>query len=231
MGFWNFVGRVISGAISMIEAEAEKNEKIYESTLNKYENKVNNYASTHRDKEAQIKVNEARKKIAEAREMGYSGFLVSKNNSEDTNKMSSGHRRTDDELSKDMSGLDKKPRDFEYCRNVRLCDAVNSASSNTGVYILIINGCVMKCGRAAYGQGIKWRFRQYYNLNYDDRARRGDYWSVSEQNRDEIIVSWQCCPVSVCKELEYKLFKKYGKGPWGLRAPASCNTNLWELLI
>lgn len=45
------------------------------------------------------------------------------------------------------------------------------------------------------------------------------------------MVSWQCCPVSKCKELEYKLFAKYGKGPWGLRAPAKCPDNSWELLI
>lgn len=109
--------------------------------------------------------------------------------------------------------------------------AKRMAPSQPGVYILLLNGEVMKYGRAAYGQGIKWRFTQYYNLNYDDKARQGDYWSVSPENRDLIVVSWQVCPVSKCKELEFKLFEKYGKGPWGLRVPRFCKDDTWDLLI
>ena len=140
-------------------------------------------------------------------------------------------RRTDAELERDRTGLNQRPRDFQYREHVRLSDALNIADSSPGVYILFLNGQVMKCGRAAYGQGIHWRFQQYYSLNYDDRARDKDYWSVSPSNRDSIMVSWQCCPVSKCKELEFKLFRKYGKGPWGLRAPQSCSEDSWELLI
>ena len=112
-----------------------------------------------------------------------------------------------------------------------LRSAISSAPSKEGVYVLFLDGKVMKCGRAAYGQGLKWRFTQYYNLNYDDRARRGDFWSVSPKNKDRVAVSWQACPPSKCKELEYKLFEKYGKGPWGLRAPANCYDDSWTLLI
>lgn len=141
------------------------------------------------------------------------------------------NRRTDSELERDKSGTNLKPRDFQYAKKVPLAQAVSQADSITGVYVLYLNGNVMKCGRAAYGQGVRWRLQQYYSLNYDDRARQHDYWSISPENRDSILVSWQCCPVSKCKELEYKLFRKYGKGPWGLRAPVSCSDNSWEVLI
>ena len=140
-------------------------------------------------------------------------------------------RRTDEELEKDNTGLDKKEEDYQCMTNVLLSEAVNLADSITGVYIIYLDNVVMKCGRAAYKQGIHWRFQQYYSLSYDDKARHGDYWAISEENRDRIIVSWQCCPVSKCKELEYKLFEKYGKGPWGLRAPATCPDDSWKLLI
>lgn len=141
------------------------------------------------------------------------------------------NRRSDAELEKDRTGLNQSARSFQHRQNVRLPDAVEQADSSPGVYVLYLHGKVMKCGRAAYGQGIHWRLQQYYSLNYDDRARDKDYWSVSPENRDFIEVSWQCCPVSKCKELEYKLFKKYGKGPWGLRAPLNCSEDSWELLI
>lgn len=153
---------------------------------------------------------------------------------ESSGKRTSSHtknRRTDAELERDRTGIDQSARSFQHMQNIRLPDAVDMADNSPGVYVLYLNGNVMKCGRAAYGQGIHWRLQQYYSLNYDDRAREKDFWSVSPQNRDSIMVSWQCCPVSKCKELEYKLFKKYGKGPWGLRAPQNCSEDSWELLI
>lgn len=140
-------------------------------------------------------------------------------------------RRTDEELAGNIAGLDRRAESYDVRRNVPLRSAAQNAPSEEGVYIIYLNGRVMKCGRAAYGQGLKWRFTQYYNLNYDDRARKGDYWSISPVNRDSVTVSWQTCPVSKCKELEAKLFRKYGKGPWGLRAPSSCNDDTWKLLI
>lgn len=141
------------------------------------------------------------------------------------------HRRTDEELNHDTTGTDKSVHDFQCCKQIPLSAAMNCAQSVPGVYVLYLNGSPMKCGRASYSGGVSWRLRQYYNLNYDDRARMGDYWSISPNNRDNIMVSWQCCPPSKCHELEYKLFQKYGKGAWAQRAPASCDTDSWELLI
>lgn len=141
------------------------------------------------------------------------------------------HRRTDEELNQDTSGTDKFAKDFQHRKQMPLSAAMNCAQSSPGVYVLYLNGIPMKCGRASYSGGVSWRLRQYYNLNYDNRARMGDYWSVSPQNRNNIMVSWQCCPPSKCHELEYKLFKKYGKGAWAQRAPVSCDTDSWALLI
>ena len=146
-------------------------------------------------------------------------------------KSTNKKRSTDDDYERNKKGMKKRPEDFEIKRNILLSQAVKNAKNETGVYIIYLDGQVMKCGRAAYSQGIRWRMQQYYNLKYDSRAQHGDCWAIDDSNRDRVMVSWQCCPVAVCKELEYKLFKKYGKGPWGLRAPVSCNTNDWKLLI
>ena len=65
----------------------------------------------------------------------------------------------------------------------------------------------------------------------NDIARRGNYQSISPENRDRVKVTQQACPKRVCDELEYKLFKKYGKGRWAKRAQATLATDEWELLI
>ncbi len=140
-------------------------------------------------------------------------------------------RRTDAEINSDLSGTDKSPYEYQYNLGMPLKNAINVANNGPGVYVLYLDGRAMKCGRAAYGQGVAWRLRQYYNLNYDDRSRSGEHWSVNEENRDRVIVSWQCCPVSKCGELESKLFEKYGKGEWAKRAPIFLGSNSWELLI
>ena len=140
-------------------------------------------------------------------------------------------RRTDEELEKDKTGIDRTAKSFDHDDSVPLSAAMNQASNDPGVYILWLNGVAMKCGRSSQNGGVKKRLLEYYGLRYDDRARDGDYWSVSPENREDVVVSWQCCPISKCHELEYKLFKKYGKGPWALRAPNACNEDSWELLI
>ena len=144
---------------------------------------------------------------------------------------SRNHRRTDSELSLDTSGTDKSANEFQRYEQIPLQVAINLAQSTPGVYVLRLDGRVMKCGRASYSGGVAWRLRQYYNLNYDARAQNGDHWSVTKENRDNVTVSWQCCPASKCNELEYKLFQKYGKGEWAQRAPVSCPTDSWALLI
>lgn len=143
----------------------------------------------------------------------------------------SRHRRTDAELERDTTGLNKSAEEYQHRNHIPLPQALSLAESSPGVYILRLDGKVMKCGRASYSQGVPWRLRQYYNLNYDDRARGGEHWSVSRENRDRVSVSWQCCPPSKCHELEYKLFRKYGKGPWANRAPDYCAEDSWRLLI
>ena len=65
----------------------------------------------------------------------------------------------------------------------------------------------------------------------NDISRRGNYQSISPENRDRVKVTQQACPKRVCDELEYKLFSKYGKGRWAKRAPAKLATDEWELLI
>lgn len=183
----------------------ESFEKNYNKKLDEYEKKV--------DKKNNINKKEAYENINKAREQ------------------LNHRRRTDEELEKDNIDSNKKPRDFQCRKKIKLSNAIYDADTYTGVYILYLNGKVMKCGRAAYQTGVRWRLKQYYNLNYDDRARKGYLWSVTMENRDDIEVSWQCCPVSKCKELEYKLFQKYGKGEWAYRAPAKCDKDEWELLI
>ena len=140
-------------------------------------------------------------------------------------------RRTDAEINRDASGSKKSPYDYQYQIGVPLKDAVNMAKSVPGVYVLYLDGKVMKCGRAAYGQGVAWRLQQYYSLSYDNASRSGNHWSVNKKNRDRVTVSWQCCPAGKCDELECKLFRKYGKGEWAKRAPVYDGSDTWELLI
>lgn len=144
---------------------------------------------------------------------------------------SSKHRSTKEEFRNDRTGMDRSPSSYSVARRVLLSQACKNAPRECGVYILFLHGQVMKCGVATYSQGLQWRFTQYYNLNYDDRARDGEYWSVSPDNKDDVEVSWQACPKRVCDELEYKLFQKYGKGPWAKRAPSKLATDEWDLLI
>lgn len=216
MGFFDTLGKVAGALMSEAEKSQARQQKRISQKVDDYEKKLNQYEKSHPNSK---KVAEERAKIADAREKLSNGSV------------SYRARRTDSELESDTTGLSKRPRDFQYRKGVSLKEALHIANNETGVYILYLNGSVMKCGRAAYGQGIHWRFQQYYSLKYDDRARNGDYWSVSPENRDKVTVAWQCCPVSKCKELEYKLFKKYGKGAWAIRGPESCSSDSWELLI
>ena len=140
-------------------------------------------------------------------------------------------RRTDEELSKDQTGTERSADSFDHNNYISLSDAMSQASNEPGVYILWLNGTVMKCGRSSQAGGVRKRLLEYYRLDYDKRAKAGDYWAVTQDNRDNVVVSWQCCPISKCHELEYKLFQKYGKGPWAHRAPNSCSEDSWELLI
>lgn len=216
---------VLSGAASFLLDAAGKNaDHVYRERakiIQEQEKKVDAYESIHGDSE---RTAAAREKIAAAR-------TEKLRTRRDQEVRSAVKRRSDKEIGQDRTGIDKNPEDFPCCTDCLLSEAVHRASSETGVYILFLDGQVMKCGRAAYRQGVRWRMVQYYNLNYDGKAQRGDCWSVSLQNRDRVRASWQCCPAAKCRELEYKLFQKYGKGPWAKRAPASCGEDTWPLLI
>lgn len=139
-------------------------------------------------------------------------------------------RRTDDEFEKLSEGENTSADSFQYRENVDLPNAIYIANTQSGVYVLRLDGAVMKCG-SAINPHVRGRLRQYYNLNYDNEARSGNYWSVSPENKDRVTVSWQCCPKSKCRELEARLFKKYGRGPWTKRVPDYNGSDTWKLLI
>lgn len=87
-----------------------------------------------------------------------------------------------------------------------------------GVYILRLNGNIMKVGSAEIG--IQKRMQQYYGLN--QYCGLNNY--INVRNRDVIQVSYQTCLKTQCRELESKLFQKYGSVnamPWATRSPHS----------
>ena len=95
-----------------------------------------------------------------------------------------------------------------------------------GVYILRMCGAIMKVGSAKIG--IKKRMQQYYNLN----KWCGLNEFINYSNRNTIEVEFQTCSIFECRELETKLFDKYGINnmPWAKRRPHSKN-NRCKLLI
>jgi hypothetical protein len=206
MGLFDILSSVLNFAASATE-----------KSMNDYDRKLRSYERQHPDSE---QATQARAKFEKTRTSMDSA-------------LEGRYRRTDSDLEKSADS-EGNPEDYQYEIEVPLSQAKSRAKSSPGVYVLYLNGQVMKCGRAAYDQGLSWRFTQYYNLKYDNRARKGEYWAVSPENRDSVVVSWQCCPASRCQELEYRLFQKYGKGPWAQRAPSNpgtANREHWELLI
>lgn len=82
-------------------------------------------------------------------------------------------RSTDAQYASNAEEMDKSPSDFQCVRNVPLSSAIDMADNQPGVYILYLNGKVMKCGRAAYSNGVRWRLSQYYNLTGQDAVNTG----------------------------------------------------------
>lgn len=114
-------------------------------------------------------------------------------------------------------------------KNITLKDASDTSktTNSPGVYILYRNGCIMKVGKAEIG--IQKRMQQYYGCN----SFCGLNCYINEQNRDSVTVTYQTCSKEECKELEAKLFSKYGGVavmPWATRAP-SLNSDMCKLLI
>ncbi len=113
--------------------------------------------------------------------------------------------------------------------NIPLKDAACAGvgPSQSGVYILRLEGKVMKVGSAKIG--IQKRMQQYYGLN----AHCGLNKFITKANRDDIFVSYQTCLEDACEELETKLFNKYGPisvMPWAERRP-NCNSDNYVLKI
>ena len=98
--------------------------------------------------------------------------------------------------------------------------------SDSGIYILRINGIIQKVGSAKIG--LKKRMQQYYDLNLWCGLNK----YINLNNRDLIEVEFQTCNRKDCTELESKLFDKYNIAsmPWAKRRPHS-KRNKAELLI
>ncbi len=134
-------------------------------------------------------------------------------------------RRTDSEAkSKPLNW----PRSRASAADVHRASLKNAAKPSSagalpGVYILRLNGRVMKVGSAEIG--VQKRMQQYYGMNQSCGLPH-----INPENRDSISVTWQNCPKSKCNELESKLPRKYGMGPWARRTPHSMD-NTWDLMI
>lgn len=114
-------------------------------------------------------------------------------------------------------------------RNITLRDAATSGfgAISSGVYILYLDGRIMKVGSAKIG--IQKRMQQYYGRN----PYCGLNCFITDSNKDRIRVSYQVCPYDACEELESKLFDKYGPIqalPWATRRPHSMD-NRYTLFI
>ena len=132
-------------------------------------------------------------------------------------------RRTDDEVSRQPLNWPRTEASGVDVHSGSLYEAAHGTNC-TGVYILWLYGQIMKCGSAEIG--VAQRMNQYYNLNQACGLNK----YINMKNRDQITVEWQDCPRGKCNELESKLFRKYGKGPWAERAPHSTD-DTWDLLI
>ena len=95
-----------------------------------------------------------------------------------------------------------------------------------GVYILKINNVIQKVGSAKIG--VKKRMQQYYGLNRWCGLNK----HINKNNRNIIEVTFQTCKKKECRELESKLFDKYGivNMPWAKRRP-HCSKNTVQLVI
>ena len=116
-----------------------------------------------------------------------------------------------------------------FAKNIPLKDVAKRGGgpATPGVYILRLNGRVMKVGSAEIG--VQKRMQQYYGLNEHCGLNR----FIDNGNKDLIRVDYQLCPVDGCRELESKLFDKYGpvsKLPWAERRP-NFNQNKYVLEI
>lgn len=132
-----------------------------------------------------------------------------------------------DSLMKGVSSVAKAASQAAGVGSGSLKDVADSSKNpnRPGVYILRMSGQVMKVGSAEIG--IQKRMQQYYGLNTSCGLNK----HINMNNRDRISVTWQACSVQKCRELESKLFDKYGDNlPWAERRPHSSDDTV-KLMI
>jgi hypothetical protein len=186
MGFWNTVGKITS---VLVEEGIKKHQVL--------------------QKEANKRVREYERRIV---------------NAERSNKM------VDPEYARRVKEAKGKLKQFSENNLTNSSVPINSEVGNValkeianplrylnqpGVYILKIDGRIMKVGSAMIG--VQKRMQQYYGMN-----QHCGLYHINENNRDNIQVIFQHCPYDKCSELESKLFDKYGgveSMPWAVRRP------------
>lgn len=139
-------------------------------------------------------------------------------------------RRTDEELANNQIGLELLAEDYLHGKGYSLLDARTEVYyGKPGVYVIWLNGKVMKCGRAVK---LGERLGQYYRIAHDKRAQEGNSQTITLSTRDDVVVDFQHCPLSKITELEARLTDRYGKGPWASRNSSWGNkSETWKLLI
>ncbi len=116
MGLFDFIGEIFSSAM----ADTQR-------TMDKYDKKLSEYEKTHPGSE---KAAEAREKLNVQREKLDGASRI---------------RRTDSDFENSVSSdSERNPEDYSYKINVPLSEAKSTADNTTGVYVLYLDGRVMK---------------------------------------------------------------------------------------
>lgn len=100
MGIWDIVRSASDAIVSSTIAQQERVEREVNRKIRATERKIDKYDKEHGDVESKKKVAEAKRKLNEMKERTQSS-------------QSAVRRRTDYDLEKDNTGLDKKPRDYQ----------------------------------------------------------------------------------------------------------------------
>jgi hypothetical protein len=203
MGFWDTVGKITSVLMDEAAKKQEDMQRKAGNQLREYERKVNRAQNSDKmsNPAYATKVNEAKQKLAQAKKSVYG---VASTNDDGGNRSSA-----------EIGSASLR----EIASPIRF-------ANKPGVYILKLNGRIMKVGSAEIG--VQKRMQQYYGLNTSCGLSY-----ITGANRDSINITFQHCPVAKCNELESKLFDKYGgveNMPWAKRRPQN-NNNTYQLKI
>ncbi|MBU3188775.1 hypothetical protein K9O30_06320 [Clostridium bowmanii] len=202
MGFWDKVGKfaatIIEEGPELLSALAEKGAKQQGQALKNAEHRINEY---------ERKVSNSQ----QSKEM---------NNPEYARRINDAKQK----LENVKIEINKKTGTGS-CGTATLKSAANSSNleNSPGVYILRLDGELMKVGSAVIG--VQKRMQQYYGLNTACGLNK----HINNENRDRITIAWQHCSTDKCNELESKLFNKYGgvqNMPWAERRPNCSNDSV-----